>query len=230
MSESKAAIYHFTSGGNIRPIVYEKEINRIKKFALGLGFSKSDLYLDKSLRKVDQAQLKNLLQNADKYQAIVMKDFYHLSSNTGAFMCELIALSNKGVTLYTIEDGNFQPDKAPYEQPLKVAIYYCGLEIIGRSIELQFEIMEYFIKHNTNWKLVDKYADTAGNKSDSYQIELNKLIQNRDKYDIILVQSFNDIHWRTAKFCKIRHQIQLDIYSMHEDMYLKYEQGGSYEK
>lgn len=230
MNESKAAIYHFTDGGSIRPIVYEKEIDRIKKFASDIGFADTDLYLDKSLRKVDQLQLQKLLQDIDGYEALIMKDFYHLRKNTGAFMSDLIALGSKGVNVYTIEDGNFQLEKAPFEQPLRVAMYYCGLEIVGRSIELQFEIMKYFIQTYTNWKLIDEYADTSGNRVDGNQKELHKLIQNRDKYDIVLVQSFNDIHWRTAKFCKVRHQIQRDIYSMHEDMYLRYGQGGNHEE
>ena len=230
MNESKAAIYHFTDGGSIRPIVYEKEIDRIKKFASDIGFADTDLYLDKSLRKVDQLQLQKLLQDIDGYEALIMKDFYHLRKNTGAFMSDLIALGGKGVNVYTIEDGNFQLEKAPFEQPLRVAMYYCGLEIVGRSIELQFEIMKYFIQTYTNWKLIDEYADTSGNRVDGNQKELHTLIQNRDKYDIVLVQSFNDIHWRTAKFCKVRHQIQRDIYSMHEEMYLEYEQGGKHEE
>ena len=230
MNESKAAIYHFTDGGSIRPIVYEKEIDRIRKFASDIGFDDTDLYLDKSLRKKDQLQLQALLQDVGNYNALIMKDFYHLRKNTGAFMNDLIALGSKGVNIYTIEDGNFLLEKAPFEQPLRVAIYYCGLEIVGRSIELQLEIMKYFIQTYTNWKLIDEYADTSGNRVDGNQKELHKLIQNRDKYDIVLVQSFNDIHWRTAKFCKVRHQIQKDIYSMHEDMYLKYEQGGSHEE
>ena len=230
MNESKAAIYHFTDSGSIRPIVYEKEIDRIRKFASDIGFDDTDLYLDKSLRKKDQLQLQALLQDVGNYNALIMKDFYHLRKNTGAFMNDLIALGSKGVNIYTIEDGNFLLEKAPFEQPLRVAIYYCGLEIVGRSIELQLEIMKYFIQTYTNWKLIDEYADTSGNRVDGNQKELHKLIQNRDKYDIVLVQSFNDIHWRTAKFCKVRHQIQKDIYSMHEDMYLRYGQGGNHEE
>lgn len=230
MSEKRAAIYHFTDGGNIRPIVYQKEIERLKQFATDIGYPDTDVYLDKSLKKKEQLQLQELLQDVSNYQALIMKDFYHLRKNTGGFMNDLISLSNKGVNVHTIEDGNFQLEKAPFEQPLKVAIYYCGLEIIGRSIELQFEIMNYFVQTCTNWKLVDEYADTSGNRIDGNQKQLQKLIKNHDKYNIILVQSFNDIHWRTAKFCKVRHQIQKDIYSMHEDMYLKYGQGGRHEE
>lgn len=222
MKEHKAAIYHFTDGGNIRPIVYQKELDRIKQFAADIGYSDAEVYLDKSLKKKEQVQLQNLLQDIRNYNALIMKDFYHLRKNTGAFMDDLITLSNRGVNIYTIEDGSFQLSTAPFEQPLRIALYYCGLEIVGRSIELQFEIMNYFVRTCTNWKIIDEYADTSGNKKDGNQKQLQELIKNHDKYDLILVQSFNDIHWRTAKFCKVRHQIQRDIYSMHEEMYLKY--------
>lgn len=222
MKEHKAAIYHFTDCGNIRPIVYQKELDRIKQFAADIGYSDAEVYLDKSLKKKEQVQLQNLLQDISNYNALIMKDFYHLRKNTGAFMDDLITLSNRGVNIYTIEDGSFQLSTAPFEQPLRIALYYCGLEIVGRSIELQFEIMNYFVRTCTNWKIIDEYADTSGNKKDGNQKQLQELIKNHDKYDLILVQSFNDIHWRTAKFCKVRHQIQRDIYSMHEEMYLKY--------
>lgn len=222
MKEHKAAIYHFTDCGNIRPIVYQKEIDRIKQFAADIGYSDAEVYLDKSLKKKEQVQLQNLLQDISNYNALIMKDFYHLRKNTGAFMDDLITLSNRGVNIYTIEDGSFQLSTAPFEQPLRIALYYCGLEIVGRSIELQFEIMNYFVRTCTNWKIIDEYADTSGNKKDGNQKQLQELIKNHDKYNLILVQSFNDIHWRTAKFCKVRHQIQRDIYSMHEEMYLKY--------
>ena len=222
MKEHKAAIYHFTDGGNIRPIVYQKELDRIKQFAADIGYSDAEVYLDKSLKKKEQVQLQNLLQDISNYNALILKDFYHLRKNTGAFMDDLITLSNRGVNIYTIEDGSFQLSTAPFEQPLRIALYYCGLEIVGRSIELQFEIMNYFVRTCTNWKIIDEYADTSGNKKDGNQKQLQELIKNHDKYDLILVQSFNDIHWRTAKFCKVRHQIQRDIYSMHEEMYLKY--------
>lgn len=230
MNEKRAAIYHFTNGSANRPIIYLKELERIKQYATIVGYPDAEVYLDKSLRKKEQIQLQKLLFEMNNYQALIMKDFYHLRKNTGAIMSDLIALGSRGVNVYTLEDGNFKLEQAPFEQSLRVAIYYCGLEIVGRSIELQFQIMEYFIQVCTKWKLIDEYADISGNKLDGNQLQLQELITNRDKYDIILVQSFNDIHWRTAKFCKVRHQIQKDIYSMHEEMYLRYEREVGHEE
>ena len=60
MKEHKAAIYHFTDGGNIRHIVYQKELDRIKQFAADIGYSDAEVYLDKSLKKKEQVQLQNL--------------------------------------------------------------------------------------------------------------------------------------------------------------------------
>lgn len=229
MNERQAAIYHFTKGGVNRTIIYRNEIERLKQFAARLGYPDAEVYLDKSITRIERTQLQKLMLEVADYQALILKDFYHLRKNTRAFMNDLITLANQGVNVYSLEDGSFQVEQAPFEQPLRVAIYYCGLEIIGRSIELQYQIMEYFIQTCTKWKLIDEYADNSGNRADANQVQLQRLIEKRDKYDIILVQSFNDIHWRTAKFCKVRHQIQRDIYSMHEEMYLRYEQEGKHE-
>lgn len=222
MSRKKAAIYHFTDISSQRPIVYRKELARVKEYASSLGYEEVDVYLDKTLRKSEQYQLEAMLENIDQYDALITKDFYHIRRNTGIFMSNLITLGKLGVDIFSIEDGSFHLDTAPFNEPLRVAVYFCGLEIVGRSIELQFEIMEYFMKTHTKWSLVDKYADTDGNKKDCSQKELTRLIKNKDNYDLIMVQSFGDIHWRTAKFCKIRHQLQKDIYSMHDNLYLKY--------
>jgi hypothetical protein len=224
MKVHRAAIYHFTDGSEIRPKVYLKELERIKTFASGLGHPNADVYVDKSLRKCDQVKLGELMGNIDSYEVLILKDFYHLRKNTGAFISDLVSLIQKKIEMYTIEDGNFSFIPAPFDKPLKVAIYYCGLEITGHSLELQYDIMDLFIKTKTLWTVIDRYADLSGHRIDGNQKELQRLILNKEKYDVLLVQSLGNIHWRTSKFSKIRHQIQRDIYSMHEDIYLGYEQ------
>ena len=56
---------------------------------------------------------------------------------------------------------------------------------------------------------------------DGEQIQLMELIKNKDNYDLLLVHNLNDVHWRTANFCKVREQLHLDIYSLQEG-FLKY--------
>lgn len=225
INKADAVIYHFTDGSEKRPIVYQKELKRLQDFASVRGYPKADVYVDKTLRKCDQKQLEEVWSKIDLYKCLILKDFYHLRKNTGACMSNLVELSRKNIDIFTIEDGNFKFTPAPFSKPLKIAIYYCGLEIIGHSLELQYDIMDLFIRTKTKWTLIDRYADLSGNKIDGSQVEMKKLIFNRNKYDLILVQCFNDIHWRSSKFCKIRHQIQKDIYSMQEDIYLHYDKG-----
>ena len=74
---SKAAIYHFTDGGSKRPIVYEKELNRVREYAASIGCDEVSVYLDKTLKKSEQHQLDKMLQEISHYDALVMKDFYH---------------------------------------------------------------------------------------------------------------------------------------------------------
>ena len=225
MEEGKAAIYHFTDGSQKRPIIYRKELERLKGFAHNVGYNDLDIFVDKTLCKCNQEQLECLMENVDKYEALIFKDFYHLRKNTGICMSELMHLSMNGIEIHTLEDGGFRFTEPPFDRKLNVAIYYCGLELTGRSLELQYAIMDLFIKDKTNWNLICRYADMEGNTVDGNQKELQRLIRNKNQYDMILVRSFVDVHWRTSKFCKIRHLLQKGIYSMHDEIYLPYEMG-----
>jgi hypothetical protein len=222
MGKPRAVIYHFTNVSKIRPIVYKKEVQRIRRFAEQKGYMDPDEYIDKSLKKRERQQFDAMMANIDNYEAIIMKDFYHLSKATGACLSNLVYLNSIGVSVYTIEDGSFTFTEPPLSQRLRVAVYYCGLEIVGHSYGLQFEIMDLFVRSKTNWTVIDHYADLSGNKVDGSQTALRELIRNTDKYDLVMVQSFGDIHWRTAKFCKMRHLLQKDIYSMQENIFLPY--------
>lgn len=197
----------------------------MEEFASSKGFSDFDVFVDKTLKKSQQEQLEQMLEKVNDYDALIMKDFYHLRKNTGACMAELLRIGEMNIPVYTIEDGTFVFEVAPFEQPLKACIYYCGLESMGRSVELQYAIMEQFVFAKTNWTVVHKYADLDGNKVDGNQKELQKLVQNSADFDILLIQSYMNLHWRTSKFCKIRNAIQKGIYSMYEDIYLPYKKG-----
>ena len=65
------------------------------------------------------------------------------------------------------------------------------------------------------------FSHFIGEQKDGEQIHLQELIQNKDKYDLLLVHNLNDVHWRTSNFCKVREQLHLDIYSLQEG-FLKY--------
>lgn len=219
-----AAIYHFTDGSEKRPVVNEKQLNNLKQFAISQGYVVSDIYCDKSLLKCEHPEFERLISNIDKYDVLITKDFYHISKNTMKCMSIMRDFLDKGVLIHTIENGYFSWDEAPFNKPLRVATYCCRFGTpneMKQIIQVQNNILKLFTNKKTKWTIVDQYFDESEHQNDGEQVELMNLIKNKDKYDIILVHNLNDIHWRTANFCKIREQIHLPIYSLQEG-YLKF--------
>ena len=219
-----AAIYHFTDGSEKRPIVNEKQLNILEQFALSQGFSLGEIYCDKSLLKCEQAEFNRFLSDIDKYDVLITKDFYHISKNTMKCMSVMKGLRDKGVQVHSIENGNFSWEEAPFNKSLRVATYCCRFGTpneMKQIIPVNNDILKLFTNKKTKWTVVDQYFDESEHQKDKEQIQLMKLIENKDKYDLILVHNLNDIHWRTANFCKVREQLHLDIYSLQEG-FLKY--------
>lgn len=220
----KAAIYHFTDGSKKRPIVNQKQLNILKQYAISQGFSVSDIYCDKSLLKCEQSEFDRLMADIDKYDALITKDFYHISKNTMKCMSVMKKLRDKGIQIHSIENGRFSWEEAPFDKTLRVATYCCRFGTpneIKEIISVHNDILKLFTDKKTQWTVIDQYFDESEHQLDNEQIQLMKLIKNKDKYDLLLVHNLNDIHWRTANFCKIREQLHLDIYSMQEG-FLKY--------
>ena len=97
MGKGKAAVYHFTDGSQIRPVIYQKELERLKEFAHNAGYDEVDVFVDKTLRKCNQVQLEQLMENVCEYKALILKDFYHLRKNTGICISELVRLGKAGI-------------------------------------------------------------------------------------------------------------------------------------
>lgn len=223
----KVCIYHFTNAENLRrPIVNEKQMAVLNEFASQYGDIKQ-VYLDGTLKQCNQDKKKQMIKEIANYDILVMKDFYHLARNTGACFGLLQAFSLQGVKTITMEDGSFsfQFQDAPFDKKLKICVYHSKYKEDGdRTIETQINIFKTFVSHKTNWKIVDVFVDEANSQSDSVQTEIFKVIENakQGKYDLLLIKDFNTFHWRTAKFCHRRNELQLPMYSLKEG-YLLYE-------
>lgn len=221
----KVCIYHFTNAENLRrPIVNEKQMAILNEFASQYGDIKQ-VYLDGTLKQCNQDKKKQMIKEIANYDILVMKDFYHLARNTGACFGLLQAFSLQGVKTITMEDGSFsfQFQDAPFDKKLKICVYHSKYKEDGdRTIETQRKIFKTFVSHKTNWEIVDVFVDEANSQSDSVQTEIFKVIKNKKKYDLLLIKDFNSLHWRTAKFCHRRNELQLPIYSLKEG-YLPYE-------
>lgn len=219
-----AAIYHFTDGSEKRPIVKQKQLNILEQFAISQGFSVGEIYCDRSLLKCEQSEFDRFMSNADRYDVLITKDFYHISKNTMKCMSIMKELRDKGIQVLSIENGSFFWEEAPYDKPLRVATYCCRFGTpneMKQIIPVQNDILKLFTNKKTQWTVIDQYFDESEHQNDGEQIRLMELIKNKDRYDLILVHNLNDVHWRTANFCKVREQLHLDIYSLQEG-FLKY--------
>lgn len=223
----KAAIYHFTDCSQKRPIVNQKQLNILEDYAKSLGFTEIEIFCDKSLIVSEHTEFQRMLSSIDDFDALITKDFYHISRNTGKFMKTMCELRDKGIPIYTIENGAFYWNEVPTDKPLRIATYCCRFgtaDEMKEIIPVNNDILALFINKKTNWTLIDQYFDESFHQNDGEQKHLQDLLKNKDKYDLLLVHNLNDVHWRTANFCKLREQLQLDIYSLQEG-FLQYRKG-----
>lgn len=219
-----AAIYHFTDGSEKRPIVNQKQLNILEQFAISQGFSVGEIYCDKSLLKCEQSEFARFMSDIDRYDVLITKDFYHISKNTMKCMSVMKELRDKGIQIHSVENGSFSWEEAPFDKPLRVATYCCRFGTpneMKQIIPVQNDILKLFVNKKTQWIVIDQYFDESERQNDGEQKQLMELIKNKDKYDLLLVHNLNDVHWRTTKFCKVREQLHLDIYSLQEG-FLKY--------
>ena len=215
----KAAIYHFTDKSTKRPKIYRDQLAALEKYAFSLGFDVTDIFCDMSLKRYERSEFDRFLACCDQYDALVTKDFYHIAKNTGKCMRILKDLRDKGVKVYSIENGSFSWASVPLNKPLNVATYACHFGTpneLREIIPVKNDIFNLFTGKKTMWTIVDQYHDESLHQKDGEQVQLKKLLDSRAKYDLLLVHNLNNIHWRTALFCKIREQLHIDIYSLQE--------------
>lgn len=220
----KAAIYHFTDKSAHRPKIYRDQLNALKAYADSVGFDVVDVFCDMSLKRFERTEFDRFLSCSEQYDALITKDFYHISKNTGKCMGILQELRKKGLQVYSVENGIYISEDPPLDEALRAASYTCihGIpDEIREILPVKNDILKLFATKKTNWILTDQYTDQSPHQRDRELVQLKMLLDNRDKYDILLVHNLNDIHWRTANFFRIREQLHMDIYSLQEGL-LKY--------
>lgn len=219
------AIYHFTNGSEIRPIVNEKQIEALKQFATSKGIDIKKIYCDYTLKTSEQEAFMTFMKECEEYEYLVTKDFYHIRDKTTICMKVMKELRDKGITIVSMENGIFSFSEEPFDKPLRVVTYTQEngkIRDAEGSVNMQNDIFSLFAKRKTGWTIIQHYSDICFHQNDAEQLQLNELIKHKDEYDLVLVNNLGDIHKRTARLCKVREQIGKDIFSM-QDGFLKYE-------
>ena len=114
----KTAIYHFTQNENKE---YQKVLADLKKYANDQNMIISKIFLDNSPLRYRRKEFDNFLSSNEDYNALIVKDFYHISKNTMKCMSILKDMQNRGIDVHSLNDGIikfFQPD---FNKPLREA-------------------------------------------------------------------------------------------------------------
>ena len=220
----KTAIYHYTDRSEKRPKVYKNQIKVLETFAAYKDLCVESVYCDNSRLRNEREEFDHFIADAGRYDALLVKDLYHINLNTKECFRIIGELLKKGISVYTLENGSFlctdDPEK-PLAEGLKVATYNCiqgrhVKENIESLISVEDEILRLFVKSKTSWQIIDQCHDVSIHQVGGDQVQLLKLIACKSNYDLLLVNNVNDIHWRTCNFARIRENLGLNIYSLQE--------------
>ena len=105
-------------------------------------------------------------------------------------------------------------DTSWFGKTLGVAIYYSGVHNEAEN-KLRINVLKAFVSLKTLWSIKGLYIDCKEKYTDN-QPELEHLLADAENYDLILVDDFGSIHFRTAKFVKIRKRLGKPIFSIKE--------------
>lgn len=222
----KGVIYHFTDGSTKRPVVYQKQLKELEAFAESQGIEVVKTFVDFSLKKCEAPQLKAMMEEVEQYDVLILKGFYHLNKRTVTCFRDLLELHKKGIEVVTMDNGKFVFSEVPLNEELRVATYYSASKSnrgVEEAVKLEQDIFELFMKKKTSWTLTRHYADICNPHSDTEQVKLMELVEDKDEFDLVLTVSFTDVNGRTARFCKVRELLKKPIYSLKEGylMYVK---------
>lgn len=220
--ERNCCIYHFSANKCRKNC--SSAMEKLYMFAESTGFTVEDTYLDGGLKTGEHNQLKDLLNGNKHYDAVVLRDLYHLNKWTNRMVEIVRQLNEKNCTVVSEKEGAFYltDGEELFDKPLNIAFYHSHFgERDTRQYETQLEIVRLFCKEKTSWSIKDEFYDQAAKFNVKAQTELDRLIKCASEYDLLIVGSFARIDLRTARFMKLRAELGLDIFSLQQGLIYK---------
>lgn len=205
-----------------KPQKVNTSINILWGYAASLGYQVEEIYHDVSKAGISRAERNRLIAECEQYNALFLTCAFHLNRTTRQFFSISNELEDKGLEIHTMDHGVISvTDNIPTLESLKVATYYCHLSMTDSVHDytgIQNEVFQMYIRKETSWTVIDQYIDRLDQRKVTEQYELEKMIANKDKYDIILVSDFGNLSWDTSRFFNAREQLGKDIYSLEEGL------------
>lgn len=223
--KNRVAVYHNTGTKTSRVGIVEWDIDQLYDFiSKHIQWEYQGLYLDFGLTKSRQPQYTAVQNDMQMYDILLAKSCFHIQAKTSTFWSHVMQFHNHNIRLETVVDGsiNLRRPQTEFVKDYKVAIYHKQSDRKNGTC-LRVEVLESFVTLKTCWSVEEIYID----RDDRYgneQAELERLISEADMYDLIVVDDFATIHFRTIKFMKFAKVLQKPIFSIKEGGIYKYEE------
>lgn len=223
--KNRVAVYHNTGTKTSRVGIVEWDVDQLYDFiSKHIQWKCQGLYLDFGLTKSKQPQYVAVQNDMQLYDILLAKSCFHIQAKTSTFWSHVMQFHNHNIRLETLVDGRIilRRPHIDFSEDYKVAIYHKQSDRKNGKC-LRVEVLESFVTLKTCWSVEEIYIDQDdryGNK----QPELERLISEAARYDLIVVDDFATIHFRTIKFMKFAKVLQKPIFSIKEGGIYKYEE------
>lgn len=225
IEKPQLVIYHYTVKPEARTCIALNDVDDLYKYA-SQHFSGWEvaLFLDLSDSRRKYIERITELTNC----MILVKSYYHIKRHTLPFITMLRKLADNGVEVISTLEGKIallnEKDSILRSKPLKVAIYdHIRLVHEEKIKKVQIEKFKVFINCKTNkWSISDFYIDGLKSKQ---QTELYRLIADRGKYDVVLIDTFGKIADTINCFTDFLSKINKPLYSLKEGEVIFIESG-----
>lgn len=213
VDKKKVAIYLVTNKSDQRPIIYERELDKVYEFASQQKcWDVPYVYLDKTLKKSEHSAYERFKEQVNKFDILLLLDFYQLEDKLGTFLKEVLELNKQGIQVISMRQGAIRilPEEIIH-QKRKVVAYDNGTPEMEK--DLKKAILQAFVNHRTQWQLETIYMEEM--HTEDWEEIGERLVEDSEKW-ILLVRKFNCLHPRTIVFFRMIKAIGIPIYSLEE--------------
>lgn len=176
---------------------------------------KQPLFLDLSDSR--RKYIKRLTELTDG--VVLVKSYFHIKRHTSAFLKMIKNFVNNGVTVISATEEKItitnEEDGMLLSKTLKVAVYErftSKYEEETRNIQLE-KLRIFVACKASKWSVSDIYIDELNSKQ---RTELYRLIADREKYDVVLIDTFGKLADTINGFADLISKIDKPIYSLKE--------------
>lgn len=213
---SQLTIYHYSIKPEARTCVALNDVDDLYEYASQhYNGWEAALFLDLSDSR--RKYIERLTELTDG--VVLVKSYFHIKRHTSAFLKMIKNFVNNGVTVISATEEKItitnEEDGMLLSKTLKVAVYErftSKYEEETRNIQLE-KLRIFVACKASKWSVSDIYIDELNSKQ---RTELYRLIADRGKYDIVLIDTFGKMADTINCFTDFLGKINKPLYSLKE--------------